>query len=321
MTTVSSEPIHIGIDIAKAKLDLARSDQKQVLTVANNPVGIGQIVQLLKGLNPAIIVMEATGGLERPLLAALLEAELPASLVNPGRVRHLAIGLGILAKTDPIDAAVLVKFARLAEPRLNEKRSKNRTELDALITCRRQLLHVQTEQTNRRGATAARTALKAIDAVLLTVDKQIRKLDKQIRDLIDGDDDLCHQDNLLRAVPGVGTVLSTTLLAELAELGKADRRQISALVGVAPINRDSGNSTGKRSIRGGRSAVRSALYMATLSAIRFNPVIHRFAERLKANGKTGKVLIVACMRKLLCLLNAMLRDNLQWHQLNVVKNT
>ena len=317
--SLSSGPIFIGIDVAKAKLDLARSDDPRILTVENNLDGIRQILETLGDLKPAVIVVEATGGLERPLLDALLDADLPAALVNPGRVRHLAMGLGILAKTDAIDARVLVEFARHAAPRLSEKRSKNKVDLDALITCRRQLLHVRTEQTNRRGATSSKPALKAIDAVLLTVDKQIRKLDGQIKDLIEGDDDLYRQDKMLRAVPGVGAVLSTTLLAELEELGQVDRRQISALVGVAPFNRDSGNTTGIRSIRGGRTTVRCTLYMATLAAMRFNPVIAAFARRLTGSGKKGKILIVACMRKLLCLLNAMLRDNVEWHELDVVR--
>ena len=317
--SLSSGPIFIGIDVAKAKLDLARSDDPRILTVENNLDGIRQMLEMLGDLKPDIIVVEATGGLERPLLDALLDADLPAALVNPGRVRHLAMGLGILAKTDAIDARVLVEFARHAAPRLSEKRSKNKVDLDALITCRRQLLHVRTEQTNRRGATSSKPALKAIDAVLLTVDKQIRKLDGQIKDLIEGDDDLYRQDKMLRAVPGVGAVLSTTLLAELEELGQVDRRQISALVGAAPFNRDSGNTTGIRSIRGGRTTVRCTLYMATLAAMRFNPVIAAFARRLTGTGKKGKVLIVACMRKLLCLLNAMLRDNVQWHELDVVR--
>jgi transposase len=316
---MSSGPIFIGIDVAKAKLDLARSDDPGILTVENSLDGIRQILETLGDLKPAVIVIEATGGLERPLLDALLDADLPVALVNPGRVRHLAIGLGILAKTDAIDARVLVEFARLAAPRLSEKRSKHRVELDGLITCRRQLVHVRTEQTNRRATTTSTSALKAIDAVILTVDKQIRKLDGQIKDLIEGDDDLYRQDKMLRAVPGVGAVLSTTLLAELEELGQVDRRQISALAGVAPFNRDSGNTNGKRSIRGGRTTVRCTLYMATLAAMRFNPVISAFARRLTDTGKKGKVLIVACMRKLLCLLNAMLRDNLEWHELNVVR--
>lgn len=324
MTDSTSQPVspllYVGIDVAKDKLDLARSDSAEILTVANDPGGIGRLVDSLRSRPPAIIVVEATGGLERPLLDALLDADLPVALVNPGHVRHFAKGIGILAKTDAIDARVLAEFARLASPRLIAKRSANQTELDALVTCRRQLTHVRTEQTNRRQGTSSKSARKAIDAVLKTVNNQIEDLDRQIRKLIESDDDFNSIDKLLRSVPGVGAVLSSTILAELNELGSTDRRRVSALVGVAPFNRDSGRSKGKRSIRGGRSSVRSVLYMATIAAIRFNPVIARFAERLQKAGKLNKVTITACMRKLLTLLNAMIRDNVYWHQLNVVKN-
>jgi transposase len=240
--------------------------------------------------------------------------------VNPGCVRHFARGLGILAKTDKIDARVLARFAQLASPRLAVKRSANQCELEALVTCRRQLTQVRTEQTNRRGITSSKPALKAIDAVLKTIEKQIEQLDRQIRKLIDSDDDFNSIDKLLQTVPGVGAVLSSTLLAELHELGSTDRRCISALVGVAPFNHDSGSMKGKRSIRGGRASVRSVLYMATIAAMRFNPVIKVFADRLKKAGKLNKVVIVACMRKLIGLLNAMLRDGLAWDQLSVVRN-
>jgi len=323
MTDSSSQPvgsIFVGIDVAKDKLDLARSDSAQILTVANDPAGIGRIVDSLHQTRPTTIVVEATGGLEQSVLNALLDAGLPVALVNPGHVRHFARGIGILAKTDAIDARVLVEFARLASPRLAAKRSANQTELDALVTCRRQLTHVRTEQTNRRHGTSSKPARKAIDAVIKTVNKQIEDLDRQIRKLIESDDDLDSIDKLLRSVPGVGNVLSATILAELNELGSTDRGRISALVGVAPFNCDSGHMKGKRSIRGGRTSVRSVLYMATIVAIRFNPVISRFAQRLQKAGKLSKVTITACMRKLLTLLNAMVRDNLRWDQLNVVKN-
>jgi transposase len=333
MTDSASSSIFVGIDVAKDKFDLARSDSPQILTVANNPDGIRQIVDSLrltkpegkasaaegKASAPAIIVVEATGGLERPVLNALLDADLPVALVNPGQVRHFAKGLGILAKTDAIDARVLVEYARLASPRLAEKRTKNQTELNALVTCRRQLTRTRAEQTNRRGSTSSRAAIKAIDAVLKTVNKQIEDLDKQIRKLIESDDDMDSIDKLLRTVPGVGAVLSSTLLAELNELGRTDRRQISSLVGVAPFNRDSGQSRGKRSIRGGRTDVRSVLYMVTVTALRCNPVIMAFADRLKKNGKFSKVVITACMRKLLGFLNAMIRDRLSWNQLKVAQ--
>lgn len=319
-TDRSTRSLQVGIDVAKDKLDLARSDVDDLLTVTNDPSGIKQVVQLMRRIRATLIVVEATGGLEQPLLDALLDAALPVARVNPGQVRHLAKALGILAKTDAIDARVLVAFAAHAEPRLLEKRSKTRVELEALITCRRQLIQVRTEQTNRRATTRSRPALRAIDAVLKAVEKQIDALDEQIRQLIDRDDDLHRLDELIRTVPGVGPVLSATLLAELTELGTTDRRQIGALVGVAPFNRDSGRFKGKRAIRGGRASVRSVLYMATLAAIRCNPVIRRFAERLEAAGKIPKVVITACMRKLLTILNAMLRDRLEWSQLKLVQN-
>jgi transposase len=266
-------------------------------------------------------VVESTGGLERALIGALLDAELPVALVHPGRVRYFAIGCGILAKTDPIDARVLMKFAQLAAPRLSQKRSENHSELDALITCRRQLCATRAQQTNCKLSTRSKSAIKSIDAILAALDKQIESLDKKIRDLIDSDDDFKHLDRQLRSVPGAGPVLSSTLIAELPELGDTDRQHIGSLVGVAPFNRDSGKFRGKRSIRGGRIQVRCVLYMAAIAAMRFNPVIRSFAERLGKTGKSPKVIIVACMRKLLTLLNAMVRDNLMWPQLTVAKNT
>ena len=312
-------PLHVGIDVAKDRLDLARNDARAVETFANDAAGIARVVAALAAAKPAAVVVEATGGLERPLLEALLEAGLPVALVHPGRVRSFARGLGVLAKTDRIDAAVLARFGQLASPRLADKRSRNQVELRDLVACRRQLVESRVQQSNRRAATASKAALRSIDAVLKALDKQVESLDKQIRDLIDADDDFRHLDRLLRSVPGVGPTLSGTLAAELPELGRADRRQVGALAGVAPFNHDSGGSHGKRAIRGGRSALRCVLYMATVAAIRFNPIIRTFAQRLEAAGKAGKVVIVACMRKLLSLLNAMVRDDLTWDQLDVVK--
>lgn len=311
--------VFVGIDVAKDKLDLARSDSGELRVFANDRKDIDQIVRLLAAAGSVCIVIESTGGLERDLLDALLDAGLPVAMVNPGRVRHFAIGIGILAKTDPIDATVLMKFAQLARFRLSQKRSVNQTELDALVTCRRQLVATRTEQGNCRLTTRSTSALKAIDAVLKTLDKQIDSVEQSIRRLIDSDDDFRNLDQLLRTVPGVGPVLSSTLAAELGELGDTDRQRIGALVGVAPFNQDSGKFQGKRSIRGGRTAVRGVLYMATVAGIRFNPVLKRFAERLVKAGKAPKVIIVACMRKLLSLLNAMVRDNLRWEELHVVK--
>lgn len=319
---VPAVPVFAGVDVAKDKLDLARSDAGEVVTFANDAGGVRRLVRQLQAAGAALsaVVLEATGGLERPLLDALLDAGLPVALANPGHVRHFAKGIGRLAKTDAVDAKVLVEFARLASPRLAQKRSKNRAELEALVTCRRQLLHVRTEQTNRRGATASRAALRSIDAVLKTLDRQVLELERQIARLIESDDEFGHLDKLLQSVPGVGPVLSSTLLAELMELGTAGRRQVGALVGVAPFNCDSGRFKGKRRIRGGRASVRSVLYMATLAAMRFNPVIRRFAERLRATAKLDMVIVVACMRKFLSILNAMVREGITWDQLDLVKN-
>lgn len=309
----------VGIDVAKAKLDLARTDTGPILTVANDSQGIAAIVDSLRRTPPKMIVLESTGGLERLLLDALLDAGLPAALVNPRNVRHFAQGLGKRAKSDSIDARILMEYARLANPRLAEKRSAEQVELDALLTCRRQLARDKALQLNCRANTFSKTAIRTIDNVLKTLKREIDRLDRKIRDLIESDDDFDSIDKLLRSVPGVGPVVSATLLAELSELGDTDRRCISALVGVAPYDHDSGKMKGQRSIFGGRAPVRSVLYMATVTAIRCNPVIRAFAQRLESLGKAQKVKIIACMRKLLTLLNAMVRDGLKWEELNVVK--
>lgn len=318
----SSPPLYVGIDVAKATLDLACSDALaagDVQRFDNDAAGIAAIVKRLLPLKPVMIVIESTGGLERPLLAALLEAQLPAALVHPGRVRDLARALGILAKTDKIDARVLVLFGQKAEPRLTERATRNRAELADLVNCRRQLGQTLVQQRNRRLSTFSAAACKSIDAIIAALDKQIERLDRQIRDLLDADDDFRDLDRLLRSVPGVGPVLAATLVAELPELGRTERQPLCAVVGVAPFNDDSGTTCGTRRIRGGRAHVRNVLYMATLAAMRFNPVIKTFAARLAASGKRKKVVIVAAMRKLLSLLNVMARDRLTWDQLNVVK--
>jgi len=319
VTDSSSQP-SVGIDVSKDSLDLARSDQKAPWQRPNDPAGIARLVDELRAIDPACIVIESTGGLERHLVAALLEADLPVALVNPGNVRDLAKGLGILAKTDAIDAHLLARFGHLAAPRLLEKRLQIQTELSALVTCRRQLVNSRTEQANRRLATFSRPAQRALDAVITILDKQIDKLDRQIHDQIDSNDQWKLLAENLKSVPGVGDVLATTLIAQLPELGKLDHRPLAALVGVAPFNRDSGRFRGKRTIRGGRASVRSVLYMAAVTAIRCNPVIKAFADKLKAAGKPAKQVIVACMHKLLTLLNVIARENLQWNQLNLIKN-
>jgi transposase len=319
MVSPPSQRPFVGIDVSKEFLDTARSDQPAPWRTANDTTGIDTLVRQLQTLAPACIVVESTGGLERPLLAALLEAQLPVALVNPGNVRHMAKGLGILAKTDALDARVLAIFAEKATPRLLEKRAPFQAELDALVTCRRQLVKTKTEQSNRLGTTTSKHAKKALQAVLATLEKQIAKLDQQIRDHIDSHEQWKHVDELIKSAPGAGAVLASTLVANLPELGTVDHRQITALVGVAPFNHDSGRFKGKRFIQGGRADVRNVLFMATVSAMRFNPVIKDFGDRLLAAGKLWKVAVVACMRKFLILLNTMIREDLPWHQLNCVK--
>ncbi len=319
----AAPPLLVGIDVAKDKLDLARSDTDELSVFPNDPAGITRLAAALRHAKPTLIVVEATGGYERALVDALLEVNLPVAVANPAHVRYLAKGLGILAKTDALDTRTLVAYACHAQPRLAQKRSKNVEELQALVACRRQLLQVRTEQTNRRRLTNLPIARAAIDAVLATVEKQIQHIDAEIRKRIDSDDHLRGMDQLIQSAPGLGPVASATLLAGFCEIGALDRRRAAALVGVAPYNfrgRDSGKMKGQRAIRGGRASVRSVLYMATLAAMRFNPVIHRFAVRLKAAGKRNKVVIVACMRKLTAILNAMLRDGLLWSQLKLTQN-
>jgi transposase len=327
-TTDSSSPVpapaggravYVGIDVSKGKLDLARCGSDDVETFPNDGAGVGRVVRLLAPLAPAVVVVESTGGLERPLVEALLDADVPVALVHPGRVRYFAKGLGVLAKSDRIDARVLRRFGELAAPRLLERRSKAAAELRDLVACRRQLCQTRAQQYNRRSATASGAALRSIDAVVAALDKQVESLDRQIRDLLDADDDFKHLDGLLRSAPGVGPALSAAIAADLGELGRADRRRVCALAGVAPFDDDSGAVRGRRSVRGGRAALRCVLYMGALAAMRFNPVIASFARRLRAAGKPGKVVVVACMRKLLSLLNAMIRDDLRWDQLDVVK--
>jgi len=316
-------PRFAGVDVAKEKLDLAVNDgtsHSATEAFANDAAGIAKLVERLKGVGVKCVVVESTGGIERPLLDALIDADLPAALVHPGRVRNLAKGLGVRVKTDRVDANVLAHFGRLAEPRLAEKRSENRVELEALVTCRRQLVATRAQQSNRLESTASKAATQVLKKVIESLDHQIAKLEKKIRALIDSDEQFKDLDRRLREVPGVGPALSSTLVAELRELGEVERREIGALVGVVPYNVDSGRFEGKRAVAGGRVDVRNTLYMATLSTLRCNPVIRSFVRRLQLAGKSFKVRMVAAMRKLLNLLNAMARDGLRWSELSVVKN-
>jgi len=308
----------IGIDVAKESLDVAWSsgDKSQHLSAANSSAGFTSLVRQLPPPTEARVVVEATGGYERALVTALVEAGYRVAVVNPRHVRDFAKALGILAKTDRIDAMVLARFGHQVQPRVLEADPAERVELVQLVTRRRQLIDLRTMESNRLQQTTVRPAQKSIQHVLKLLAKEIDQLEAEIARLLQSDDDWRAKMELLSTTPGVAKVTSATLVAEVPELGRLNRQAIAALVGVAPFNDDSGRHRGTRRVKGGRAAVRRVLYMATLSARRCNPVIRAFSERLAAQGKKPKVIITACMRKLLVILNTMIRNNTPWRDLH-----
>lgn len=281
--------------------------------MANDDAGIMQLVECLKQQPVQLVLLEATGRYERRVASELLEAGFNVAVVNPRQVRDFARALGKLAKTDRIDAMVLAQFAQLGHARVCEKQPENRTLLEDLITRRRQVTAMLAMEKTRQQVPQARHTQAMIAKVIRLLEQQREDLDRDIAALIESDDDWRNKRDLLTSVPGVGTTTASQLVGELPELGKLNRQQIAALVGVAPMNRDSGLMRGKRSIFGGRTTVRCTLYMAAFSAMRFNDVIRRFADRLRAAGKPFKVVAVAAMRKLLTILNAMLKENQSWN--------
>ena len=308
---MGSQPIFVGIDVGKAQLDVARSDQEDVWTVGNDEEGIQELVGQLRDIRPELVVLEATGGFEFPAAAALAAAGVPVVIANPRQARDFAKSTGQLAKTDTIDARGLALFAARVKPQVRELPSEEARALEAIVARRRQIIEMITAEKNRLGF--------ALKPVQKGIQKHIRWLERQLAD-VDSDLDSrirkspvwAAKSDLLQTVPGVGPNLSRTLIAELPELGLLSHKQIAALVGVAPFSRDSGIFRGKRMIWGGRAPVRSALYLSVWSASRWNPVIRLFYDRLRAKGKPAKVAQVACMRKLLTILNAMVRDGRQW---------
>lgn len=301
----------IGIDICKARLDLAVHPTGQRQSFCNDKSGIKALLKRAAEINPQLIVLEATGGLERPVARALAGAELPVVVVNPRQVRDFAKATGQLAKTDAIDAWVLARFGQAVKPVLRPLPDETTLELRALTARRRQIIEMIVAEKNRL-ATASRAVAKRIAAHIGWLEEELHRADKDLDGRIRQSPIWQENQDLLKSVPGVGSVTCRTLLAELPELGRLDRKQICALVGVAPFNRDSGTLKGRRAIWGGRAAVRSALYMATLVAIQRNAVIRTFYRRLKASGKASKVALVACMRKLLTILNSMIKHKTHW---------
>jgi transposase len=302
----------VGIDVSKTKLDVACRPSSEHRMFPHDTAGIKALVEMVQSWMPCFVVLEATGGLERDVVAELVAAGIDLAVVNPRQVRDFANGIGKLAKTDPIDAGVLARFAEVVRPAPSEKVPEKQRELRELAARRQQLLALHVAETNRRGLASAKLARRSLEKTLRFIHAQIAELDAAIAKLVENDDDWRRKAELLKTVPGVGEVTGHNLLAELPELGKLNREQIAALAGLAPYNHDSGKLKGKRSIYGGRSSVRQTLYMATLTASRCNPTIRLFYERLKRSGKPFKVALTACMRKLLVILNAMLKNNAPW---------
>jgi len=277
----------------------------------------GQVVKRLAALTPTLIVMEATGGLEMRLACELAAKNLPVAIINPRQARDFAKATGQLAKTDLVDAGVLAAFARAIRPAARPIKDSDTRDLDDLVTRRRQLVDMRVQETLRMG-TASKVQRKSLATHITWLDKRITDLDDGLTKRLRASDVWRTKDDLLRGIPGVGAVTSLTMLAKCPELGQLNRREIAALTGVAPLAKDSGKHRGKRFVCGGRADVRAVLYMATVSAIRFNSQIKLFAERLRLAGKPGKVVIVASMRKLLTIMNAVIKNNTPWNPKNAL---
>lgn len=303
--------IFVGIDISKAWLDIAVHEQAETFRASNDEAGIASLVKRLKKLKASLIVLEPTGGFEMLVVAELTRAGLPAAVVNAKRVRDFARATGQLAKTDKLDAKVLAHFAAAVRPAVRSLRTEQEEQLTALLTRRRQIIDMLTVEKNRLVTVRAKMR-SDIQGHIQWLSNSLKELDKEIEDFVEGTPVWKEKDALLQSVPGVGPVTSATMLGMLPELGLLNRQEIAALVGVAPVNKDSGNKHGRRRVYGGRADVRSVLYMAALAAKKFNPVIRQFYERLIKQGKEKKVALTACMRKLLVILNAMMHSNQPW---------
>ncbi len=312
-----------GIDVSKDTPDvqiLAPGAPKDAcaFSVPNTAAGVDTLRQRLKPYAVQLVVVESTGGYERRVAIELLTAGAAVAVVNPTRVRRFAEALGTLAKTDRIDARVLAEFAMRLEPRPSEKPSPEQVLLDELLTRRRQLITMRTMEVNRQAQAVGALALRQISHHLEVLDEQAAQIDAELDRLIDNDPRWKQRVGLVDSVPGIGKTIAYRLVADLPELGKLNRGQIAALAGVAPMNRDSGGHRGRRAIRGGRTDARNALFMAAWVAERHNPTIRAYAERLQAAGKPFKVVITACMRKILIILNVMLKTGTAWNEKLVV---
>ena len=307
-----STPSFVGIDVAKDRLDVHVRPTAETFAVARDGKGLEARVAALRGRDVALVVLEATGGLELTVAAALAGAGLPLAVVNPRQVRDFARATGRLAKTDALDAEAIARFAEAIRPEPRPLASEDAQALGELVARRRQLVEMIGMERNRSRQARARRVQRSLAATLKVLEAQLAALDRDIDGTVRGSPAWRAAEDLLTSVPGIGDLTARTLIAELPELGHLDRRRIAALVGVAPVNRDSGQWRGHRAIAGGRAAVRNTLFMATLSAIRWNPVIRDHYARLAEAGRPKKLAIIACLRHLLTILNAILRTKTPW---------
>ena len=309
-----SVPTFVGIDVSKDKLDVAVRPVQEQFSASNDDTGIAELRKRLKRHRGALVVIEATGGLEHVVAAALSTSGFCVAIVNPRQVREFGRAIGQLAKTDKIDADLLALFGEKVSPDPRPLPDKDLRALQALVARRRQIQEMLTAERNRLGAAREPAVRQGLKKHIEWLRKQVKDVDRQLGDAIKNSPVWCAKEDLLRSTPCVGPVLSTSMIAQLSELGSLNRKKIAALVGVAPFASDSGRFHGKRIIWGGRAPVRSALYMAALVGVRHNPVLQEFYSRLRADGKEPKVALVACMRKLLTILNAMVRTNTYWKE-------
>lgn len=302
----------VGVDVSKSTLDVCIDSPSEVMHVDYDDKGIKALCARLKSVAPTLIVMEATGGLEMRLACEMAAQGLNVAVINPRQARDFAKATGQLAKTDRVDAAMLAAFAKAIRPQVRPLKDEQTRELDDMVSRRRQLIANRVQETLRLNTAASRPLQKSLKAHIAWLDKRIVEIDEDLSFRLKASDVWRTKDNLLRGIPGVGAVTTLTMLAKCPELGTLNRREIASLTGVAPLANDSGKHHGKRFVWGGRADVRAVLYMATLSAKRSNPALKAFADRLKQAGKPPKVIIVACMRKLLTIMNSILRNNTPW---------
>jgi len=304
--------VFIGIDVSKKKLDVAARPSGEQWSVGNDEKGVVELCERLRQLSPTIVVLEATGGLELPVATALAVTRVPVAVVNPGQVRHFAKALNRLAKTDAIDAQVIAQFAEAVRPEPRPIADMEAQRFSELLTRRRQLVEMLVSEKNRLAVATTKPVKQRISYHLHFLKEELKSLDQEIDTQIRASAVWREKDDLLQSVPGVGPTVSRVLIGELPELGRLTGKEIAALVGVAPFNHDSGSLRGQRHIFGGRAYVRTMLYMAAVSAARCNPVLKRFYAKLRAAGKPAAVALTACIRKLLVILNAMVRDQRPW---------